>query len=165
LVACNAHAEQRAVAPPDSPTVRLVDDTADDGATSTIILTGAIGDYGTATTLDDLGNVDATQRTQWRLDLHHGAFRIDIQTITHRLAAAFADNPINQSTCSGHVEVSAPAPIVPDSGTGAYTGIAGHFDLTITIDEVVQGDPPTCDATDAIASQSVHTTGLGSTTN
>jgi hypothetical protein len=32
--------------------------------------------------------------------------------------------------------VSAPAPIVAGSGTGAYRGISGTFNLTATIDEI-----------------------------
>ena len=39
-------------------------------------------------------------------------------------------------TCSFHADVTAPAPVVAGSGTGAYRGIKGSLTLRVTIDEV-----------------------------
>jgi len=141
--------------------VRLTGDAHDDAATTPVILTGEIVDHGTATSVDDTGRVDASHRSQWRVDLTNGSFRLDLSAIAPRLADIFGSNPVDPTTCVAHVEVSAAAPVVSGSGTGQYTGITGGFDLTVTIDEVVDAAPQHCDATSPIATQSVVTTGVG----
>jgi len=160
LAACGVN-DRKASAGHRRPSVRLTAYAADDKGTSTVILTGAIGDYGTATKVVASGGNNTTGADQLQLDLQHGKFGLDISAVDRRLAAAFGRNPINAATCSGHAEVSASAAIIPKSGSGAYQQIAGAFDVTVTIDEVVSGAPPTCDATSPIAAQSVVTTGVG----
>jgi len=160
LAGCGVN-DRKASAGHRRPSVRLTAYAADDKGTSTVILTGAIGDYGTATKVVASGGNNTTGSDQLQLDLQHGKFRLDISAVDRRLADAFARNPINAATCSGHAEVSGSAPIIAKSGSGVYQQIAGTFDLTVTVDEVVSGAPPACDATSPIAAQSVVTTGVG----
>jgi hypothetical protein len=103
-----------------------------DGPNFTVIVTGAIGDYGPAVTV----HPDGTEHSsQLRLDLKHGSFRLSIAKLDKRLMRAdskWRSNP----TCSFHVGVTAATPVVAGSGTGWYRGISGSLDMSITIDEV-----------------------------
>jgi hypothetical protein len=116
--------------------VRLLDYSGDDGAESTVILTGAIGDYGRALSVTADGKADPEHRGDLRLTLAHGSFRIGVSGLDKKLVSAFSHFPSDTATCSGTVSVSGPAPIVAGSGTGAYRGISGRFTLTATIAEV-----------------------------
>ena len=142
-------------------TVHLTDYAANtDGPTSTVILTGAIGDYGTGTTVHPDGSVDPDHAGELKLALAHGSFRISIAELHTMFADAFTGQfPTDTGTCSGSVTVSAAAPIVAGSGTGAYAHVSGSFNLTLTVDEVDQ--LPTCDGTGAFLAQTILFTGSG----
>jgi hypothetical protein len=119
--------------------VRLTAYTDNDGPNATVVLTGAIGDFGTAVSVNSNGTPDAEHTSQWDLRLAHGSFRLAIADLDHHFVAAMRTFPPHRASCSGTVTVSAPAAIVANSGTGAYHGIAGTFALTLELDEVDTG--------------------------
>ena len=139
--------------------VSLLDYTDNDGAKSSVVLTGAIGDYGVATSVNAAGSVDPEHKSQLMLALHDGSFRMDIASIDKKLVDAFSRFPSNLSTCSGTVVASDDAPIVVGTGTGTYAGIRGSFRLTVTIAEV--DAKAHCSASSAFLSQAVVTAGSG----
>lgn len=140
--------------------VHLVDYTDNDGPDSAVILTGAIADYGKAISVNPDGSVNPEHNSQLELKLSHGTFRLDIAALDRIFVGAMATQfPTNTVTCSGSVSASHAAPIVAGSGTGAYQGVSGQFDLTIKLDEV---DAPSsqCQGS-ALLSQMLITTGSG----
>src|SRR5437660_4086846 len=52
--------------------VRLTAYTDNDGPNATVVLTGAIGDFGTAVSVNSNGKPDAEHASQWDLRLAHG---------------------------------------------------------------------------------------------
>lgn len=140
--------------------VHLVDYTDNDGPDSSVILTGAIGDYGKAVSVNPDGSVNPEHDSQLRLDLAHGSFRLDIAALDQTFVAVMRTQfPTNTGTCSGSVSASHAAPIVAGSGTGAYQGISGQFDLTIKLDEV-DATGSSCPGA-ALLSQMLITSGSG----
>ena len=95
------------------------------GAVDKIILTGVIGDFGTATSITRHGKVDVNGNYV-RVVLRHGSFKVN--------AVAFnkkgSDTPphINQRTCS--VWASFAGNVSLFHGTGAYAGITGKVRIT-----------------------------------
>jgi hypothetical protein len=139
--------------------VDFTDYTDNDGPESTVILTGAIGDYGKAVSVRPDGTVDPDHSSQLDLALRDGSFRIDIAVLHKKFVGVMSHFPPNTGTCSGTVQVAGATPVVAGSGTGAYKGISGSFDLTITLAEV---DAKTnCGASSAFLRQSIVTAGSG----
>lgn len=95
-------------------------DTALDGNLGTDILTGAITDHGT----DHQGVAGGGNYN--KLVLSKGSFEIS----TVNLPPNFP--PLNPTTCSSGGTTTVPVPIVDGSGTGAYDGISGTFQITVT---------------------------------
>ena len=148
-------------AKPGEGRVHLVDYTDNDGPDSSVILTGAIGDYGEAVSVNPDGSVNPEHNSRLELRLSHGSFRLDIAALDKAFVSAFAARfPANAGTCSGFVTASRPVPIVAGSGTGAYRGVSGQFDLTTAADEV---DPTStkCDGSAPYLSQMLITAGFG----
>ena len=108
-----------------------------DGPRSGVVLSGAIGDYGEAVSVERNGSPDIEHRSELDLELTKGSFRIRIAVLDKELVASFGKTVPDPRTCSGEVAVSAPAPIVRGTGTGAYRGITGGFNMSLTIDEIV----------------------------
>jgi hypothetical protein len=79
----------------------------------TVILTGAINDYGVK---------------GYRFVLTKGSFKVNDNAIIKKLIAI----PVNPKTCVSAGTVRDPVPIVKGSGTGAYRGIRGVFQTTIS---------------------------------
>lgn len=129
----------------------LTDYTDSDATTSSVILTGAVGDYGSAERDDRKGELD--------LKLSHGTFRLDLADLDGRFLALMRQLPVNQHSCSFEATTSARAPIVPGSGTGAYATIGGEFDLSTTLDEVYRFGA--CRETAPYLAQQIVTTGWG----
>lgn len=100
--------------------VNLVDYTDNDGAASTVILTGGIGDFGAAVSVDANGAVNPDHNSGLELVLSQGGFRLDVAELDRRVAAMMSTFPPDRTTCSGTVSATAPAPIVAGTGTGAY---------------------------------------------
>lgn len=109
----------------------------DDGAGATVVLSGAIGDFGEAASVNPNGSLNPEHTSQLNLALTWGSFRIAFGPLHQEFENALNHAPFNTKTCSGHVSVAGPAPIVAGSGTGAYQGITGGFTLTITGNEVL----------------------------
>jgi hypothetical protein len=108
----------------------------DDLPGATVVLSGAIGDFGAAVSVFPNGKVDPEHNSQFNLALTQGSFRIIIGPLHAKLLKALQHATYNLRTCSGHVAVTGAAPVVAGSGTGAYKGIKGSFKLTITGNEV-----------------------------
>jgi hypothetical protein len=143
-------------------TVHLTDYTDNDGPTSTVILAGAVADYGKAQSVNPDGSLNTEHNSQLNLMLTHGSFRLDIADLDKKFVAILANLPLNTTTCSGTASVSGQVPVVPGSGTGSYQGISGTFNLTVTLDEV---DKPTaCSETSAYLAQLIVITGSGTVT-
>lgn len=130
-----------------------------DGPDSRVLLTGAVGDYGPAVTVFPDGNVDPGHTSEMKLELIHGAFRINIAGIHKKVVIAFSHFPGDPRTCSGSISFTAAAPIVAGSGTGSYRGISGSFNLTGTIGEV--DVKPVCDGSGKFLSQVILLVGSG----
>jgi hypothetical protein len=140
--------------------VHLTDYTDNDGPTSTVILAGAVGDYGKAQSVNPDGSVTTGHDSQLNLMLTHGSFRLDMAELDKKFVAVLANLPVNTTTCSGTASVSGAVPIVAGSGTGSYKGIRGTFTLTVILDEVYR--PTGCNETSTYLSQSIVVTGPGS---
>ena len=141
--------------------VHLVDYSDNDGPSSSVILTGSIGDYGKAVSVNPDGSVNPEHNSQLRLDLSHGSFRLDIAALDRTFVEVMRTQfPTSASTCSGSVSASHAVPIVAGSGTGAYQGVSGQFDLTIKLNEVDSASSR-CDGTAAFLSQMLITSGTG----
>jgi hypothetical protein len=108
----------------------------DDLPGATVILSGAIGDFGEAVSVLPNGHVDPEHSSQFNLALTQGSFRIFIGQLHAKFVTALAHAAYNLRTCSGHAAVTGTAPVVAGSGTDAYKGISGSFTLTITGNEV-----------------------------
>jgi hypothetical protein len=148
-----------ASAPTNGQRLSFTDYSTSDRPTSTVVLTGAVGDYGTATRISDTGTIDPRHGGELKLVLSKGSFRLNIAGLEHELVSAFRDFPANHSTCSGAVRRTDTAPIVESSGTGAYKGISGSLTMTVSIAEV---DPKSqCDSSGAFLAQIVLLTGSG----
>lgn len=148
-------------AAPDHGNVNFTDYSDNDGTKAKVVLTGAVGDYGDAVSLTSNGDAHGP-RTDIDLNLTQGRFRISVADIDKKLADAFTHFPSNTTTCSGLVTVTGPAPIEAGSGTGAYQGIGGHFDLTVTVNEVDVKDH--CGPGARFLSQTIVITGPGTVT-
>jgi hypothetical protein len=107
-----------------------------DGPELRSIVTGAIGDYGPAVTVDPDGRADSEHASELELKLTHGSFRLSVKSVEQAFAEAASKEPVYSGTCSDFISVEAAAPIVAGSGTGSYRGISGSFQLTITLNEV-----------------------------
>lgn len=70
------------------------------------------------------------------LELSRGAFRLNIAQLEKKFFAhAMQHYPNYPATCSVFDSITAPAPIVAGSGTGAYRGVTGAFTITVTAEE------------------------------
>jgi hypothetical protein len=86
----------------------------------TILIAGAIGDYGkTSQEKDGIGKVT----------LSKGTFEVNLRAITKAINNA-RPTIANKTTCSG--VFSGTAPVTLSNGTGAYKGISGTLMLTET---------------------------------
>ena len=131
----------------------------DDLPGATVVLSGAIGDFGAAVTVLPNGTVDPEHSSQFRLALTQGTFRIVIGPLHEKLLHALPHASYNLRTCSGHVAVTGAAPVVAGSGTGAYKGIRGDFTLTVTANEV--DAKPGCHPFSGLLAESVFIAGSG----
>jgi hypothetical protein len=97
------------------------------GAAGTILITGAIGDYGTTTTVDQNGKADSNGNFAWNV-LKRGTFMADLTALN---AAANSQQPtMYPASCSG--VFSARGPVTLSKGTGGYKGISGTLQVTET---------------------------------
>jgi hypothetical protein len=106
-----------------------------DGPGLTVIVTGAIGDYGPAVTVHPNGTIDPEHTSELRLGLKHGSFRLNIASL-HKKLEDVTSHWKTTPTCSFHANATAATPVVAGSGTGSYRGISGSVNMTVTVDEV-----------------------------
>jgi hypothetical protein len=90
---------------------------ADAGKAGAIILTGAITDHGTDQSVPGHPNYG-------KLVLSKGSFEINPSRI--------GNIPLDPNTCVSAGSASGQVPIVKGTGTGAYRGIRGTFQTTVT---------------------------------
>jgi hypothetical protein len=104
------------------------------GATSKVVVVGAIADYGVGTSIDKNGKVDPNGAYE-RIVLKKGSFEADASVLNQNASAAPPDLD-NPSTCSFAFSVSGPLRL--SDGKGAYAGISG----TLTVTEQFVGIGP-----------------------
>ena len=100
--------------------------TPSNGLHATILMTGAIGDYGNALTIDKSGTPD-TNGNYVKVTLQKGGFEINSTTLDAK--ANKAQPTFDAATCSAWLSVAGPVTLF--NGTGLYKGIAG----TLTVSE------------------------------
>ncbi len=98
------------------------------GPVGPIVITGAIGDYGTATTIDKNGKAD-NNGDYVKIALKHGGFEVNSVVLNQKTNAA-APIMVNNTTCS--VEFGGSGPVTLFNGTGMYAGITGTVHITET---------------------------------
>lgn len=131
--------------------VHLTEYTDSDSPRSSVIVVGAIGDFGSGTLDQSTGQFD--------LRLSHGSFTLQFADLDARFLAALRGLSVNQSTCSAFAQVPGIAPIVSGTGTGSYAHLTGAFSLTVTLDEVFH--PGACSELSPFAAQKIVTSGWG----
>jgi hypothetical protein len=92
---------------------------------SQIIMTGAISDYG-----KDFHGVAGKQHQINKLVLQHGTFEVNVLKLA-------AKTQLDKASCTLTGSNPGVVPIVPGSGTGAYTGITGSFEAQLRLAFVV----------------------------
>src|SRR5580693_6300315 len=97
------------------------------GAVSSIVITGAIGDYGTATSVDQNGKVDQNGNFVV-IALKKGTFKVDSTALNQ--AANNVQPTVNTTTCSATGTGSGSVTLM--DGTGLYAGISGTLNITET---------------------------------
>jgi hypothetical protein len=95
------------------------------GAVDQIVLTGAIGDYGTATSMDKNGTVDANG-AYVKINLQDGTFMVNAVKLNQVLAKVAPT--IDKTSCSAWGTGS--GPITLYDGSGSYAGISGTLTMT-----------------------------------
>ncbi len=124
-----------APAPASGSTNIMVYSLNSDGPYASAIVTGAVGDHGSAITIDPGGKPSRDNASDLEFKLTRGSFRLSIAGISRKLVSAASHEPVYPGTCSTFIRVTAATPIVPGSGTGSYRGIRGSFSTTITVAE------------------------------
>lgn len=96
------------------------------GATSKIVMVGAIADSGVGTSIDKNGKVDPNGSYE-RIVFKKGSFEADATGLDQN-ASSEPPTLNNVSTCS--FAFSASGPITLSNGKGAYAGISGTLNVT-----------------------------------
>jgi hypothetical protein len=91
------------------------------GNTGQVVMTGAIADHG----VDNEGPVSPALNV---ISLSKGTFEVDLTNF----GTGKVPVHVNDTNCSYEAVVTGKVPIVPGSGTGAYTGINGTFNVNAT---------------------------------
>jgi hypothetical protein len=106
---------------------RVYADASSDGAVSKILFTGAIGDYGTATSIDKNGKVDQNGNFV-KVALKKGTFEIDSTALNAKLNQAHGI--FSKKTCSFSFSGSGGVRLF--NGTGLYKGLSGTAQVTLS---------------------------------
>lgn len=124
---------------------------------SSLVITGAIGDYGTSLNIDQNGKADSKGNYSQIL-LQKGTFRINRTAFNN--AADKASFPIDKANCSSEGSITAPATV--SNGTGLYHGISGKVQITLTLVWIVSRNTNNkCDGTKKVLFHSEYLTGTG----
>jgi hypothetical protein len=97
------------------------------GATSPIIITGAIGDHGTSTSIDKNGKKDPNGQYA-RIKLQKGGFEVNAVKLDQKLN--HLKPKLNKATCSAWATGSGSVTLF--NGSGLYKGISGTLKTTVT---------------------------------
>ncbi len=108
-------------------------DTTSGAHPGTVLLTGAVADYGKSVATN-AGGKPTPQGTYRELELTKGTFLVDIASLEQAIDTTFSHAAFNMTTCSVSITVSGAIKIV--SGTKAYSGITGSLMLTGSIAEI-----------------------------
>jgi hypothetical protein len=101
--------------------------TGNNGPAGTIIITGAIGDYGTTLNIDKDGKTD-NNGNYVKITLHKGTFEVNSAALNAKTNHA---RPIfDTTTCS--FRFAGTGPVTLFNGTGLYKGIKGKVLITIS---------------------------------
>jgi hypothetical protein len=92
-----------------------------------ILVTGAIGDYGTTLSTNKNGKVNANGNYE-QIKLKHGSFEVNGTQLNKNLNKG--QPQVNASTCSEAFIGSGPTTLL--NGTGLYKGISGNVKITVT---------------------------------
>jgi hypothetical protein len=107
-----------------------------DAALFQAIVSGVIGDYGSAVGTHPDGNVGPSNNSVMELQLSQGSFALSATGLNEAFVKVTSHEPIYPPTCTDMISVTATTPIVTGSGAGAYRGIRGSFSVTLTLNEV-----------------------------
>jgi hypothetical protein len=129
---------------------------------ATIVVTGAIGDYGKTQDVNQSGRPDETGNFV-KVTLKKGSFEVD-QTALNQAADNPASTSLNAATCSAYTSVSSPVELM--HGSRLYEGISGTVDLTITSAAIGSLDRGQCNTTNNAQpiAQFTSVTGSGTVT-
>jgi hypothetical protein len=95
--------------------------------TGKILITGAIGDYGTTLNIDKNGKPDPNgPYGETKLSL--GTFEVNLTALNAKASKLAANTSFNTTTCSAELTVTAPVTLL--DGTGLYKGIGGTVSFT-----------------------------------
>lgn len=95
------------------------------GAVDQIMLTGVIGDHGTATSMNKNGTVNKNGKYV-KVVLSRGGFEVNAVALNHQLAKLAPK--MDSATCS--VWASGSGNVTLGDGTGAYAGISGTVKMS-----------------------------------
>lgn len=93
----------------------------------TIVVSGAIGDYGKTLNVDKSGKPNANG-AYVKITLQQGSFLVNATKLNAKLN--HVQPTINRATCS--VQASQTGPVSLSDGSGLYTGISGNLKITVT---------------------------------
>jgi hypothetical protein len=108
-----------------------------------ILITGAIGDYGTTVSQDANGKADPNGNFE-KVTLKHGGFLVDGTALNKKLNSA--QPTINKTNCS--VAFTGTGPTTVGDGTGAYAGITGKVAITVTFAGIAPKTAKGCNLAD-----------------
>ena len=100
--------------------------TRNDGPIGSIVVTGAIGDYGKTLSIDRNGKANENGNYAM-ITLTHGTFEVDATALNAKMGQA--QSFVNRPTCS--FRYSASAPVTLFNGTGLYGGLRGKALITL----------------------------------
>ena len=107
--------------------------------TGKILVTGAIGDYGTTVSQNASGKVDANGDFE-KVTLKQGGFIVNATGLNKKLNSV--KPTINRSNCS--FSLSGTGPTTIGDGTGAYAGISGNIAITVAFAEIAKKTAKGC---------------------
>lgn len=110
------------------------------GPNSTVLITGAIGDYGSAVSVNRNGKVNANGNFE-KVKLKKGTFLVDGTLLNQ--AMNDVQPTFDATNCSGTGTGS--GPVTLSNGTGAYKGISGTLTMTITFAFITSQKNGSCD--------------------
>jgi hypothetical protein len=115
-----------APSPPAGGSVRFIERPTS-ATVGSIIITGAIGDYGTVVSIDKNGASDP-HGSYLKIGLKKGGFKGNATALVAKQKST--SFPINRASCSSQGSISAPVSLF--GGTGLYQNISGTVTVTET---------------------------------